>query len=159
MVISVVGEHDISNLPLLNGTLASAISADGAEVVVDLSGVTFLDASTIGALIRARNTLRHQSRSLTLRSPSRCAGRLLDLCGMTGLVEANELPVFADGTDSSAEEGASPTPSSIPDLADTGHRPPPGPRPGATHLTETTTLIQDSARAIGAGRVPSPKDA
>ena len=120
MVISVVGEHDISTLPLLNGTLARAISADGAKVVVDLSAVTFLDASTIGALIRARNTLRHQSRILTLRSPSRCAGRLLDLCGMTGLVEANELPVLADSPMlRSSEEGAPPTGSSIPDLADT----------------------------------------
>ena len=98
MVISVVGEHDISTLSLLNGTLARAISADGAEVVVDLSGVTFLDASTIGALIRARNTLRQQSRSLTLRSPSRCAGRLLDLCGLTDLVEADDLQVLVDCT-------------------------------------------------------------
>jgi anti-sigma B factor antagonist len=86
-VIWLDGEHDIATLLPLQDTLANAISADGADVVVDLSGVTFIDATTIGELIRGRNTLRHQSRSLALRSPSRQAGRLLELCGLTDLVD------------------------------------------------------------------------
>jgi anti-sigma B factor antagonist len=86
-VVWLDGEHDISTLLLLTDTLATAIAADAADLVVDLSGVTFIGAATINELIRGRTTLRHQSRSLTLRSPSRCAQRLLDVCGLRGLVE------------------------------------------------------------------------
>ena len=88
-VVCLDGEHDIATLPFLTDTLAKAISADDTDLVVDLSRVTFLSAATIDELVRGRNTLRHQSRDLTLRSPSRCASRLLDVCGLTDLVETS----------------------------------------------------------------------
>lgn len=89
-VVRLDGEHDIATLPLLTDTLTRAISADDTDLVVDLSAVTFLSAATIDELVRGRNTLHLQARNLTLRSPSRCASRLLDLCGLTGLVEPDD---------------------------------------------------------------------
>lgn len=81
-VIWLDGEHDVDTLSTLTDTLTRAIGTDDSDVIVDLSGVTFMCAATVGALIGGRNSLRRQSRSLTLRSPSPIAGRVLDLCGI-----------------------------------------------------------------------------
>ena len=86
-VVWLDGEQDIATADVLADTLAKAISADDANLIVDLSGVTFMSTATIDELIRARNLMLGLSRNLTLRSPSRCVRRLLDLCGLAGLVE------------------------------------------------------------------------
>jgi len=70
----------------LAATLSQAVAAEGASVVVDLREVVFMDASTIGVIVDARNLLALQSRALTVRSPSACAQRVLDACGLTDLL-------------------------------------------------------------------------
>ena len=81
-VVWLRGEHDMFTLAELWETMARAIASDDGDVVVDLSAVEFMDASTIGVLIRARTILRKRSRSLTLRSPSTRALRVLGLCDL-----------------------------------------------------------------------------
>ncbi|MCA1843758.1 MAG: STAS domain-containing protein [Actinobacteria bacterium] len=63
------------------------VSADSADLIIDLNGVSFISMATLDALLAGRDILRRQSRNLTLRSPSRCAKRLLEVCGLIGLVE------------------------------------------------------------------------
>ncbi len=46
-----------------------------------------MDAATVGVILRARDFLRLQSRSLALRSPSPFAARILDLCELGDLLE------------------------------------------------------------------------
>jgi anti-anti-sigma factor len=72
-------------------TLSGAIAFGGADLILDLSAVEFLDASTVRVIVAAGEFLRVRSRSLVLRSPSSCAHRVLDLCGLAGLVERNPL--------------------------------------------------------------------
>jgi len=86
-VVSLCGEHDIATLAELSEAMARGIALDDAEVVVDLSGVEFMSAATATVIVRARDFLRTHSRALTVRAPSRCAQRLLDVCGLTGLIE------------------------------------------------------------------------
>jgi anti-sigma B factor antagonist len=86
-VVWLDGEHDFATVYVLTDMLARAISVDDADLIIDLSGVTFIGSAAIDELIRGRNILHRQARSLTLRSPSRCAKRVLDVCGLTGLVE------------------------------------------------------------------------
>lgn len=81
-VVWVRGDHDIATQRHLTATLARAGRLDDADLVVDLSGVTFMDASTIGALVTARLRLRGAARSLSVRAPSHRAHRLLDVCGL-----------------------------------------------------------------------------
>lgn len=87
MVVHLCGEHDISTVAGLSKTLARAISRNDADLVIDLRAVTFLDAATVGALLRARRMLVHRSRCLTLRSPSRMARRVLELSGLGPFIE------------------------------------------------------------------------
>ncbi|MEP6660115.1 MAG: STAS domain-containing protein [Acidimicrobiales bacterium] len=87
-VIWLEGDHDIATVFALADALEKATSADDADLVVDLSGVTFIGAATIGVLLRASDNLRRQSRSLALRAPSRCAARVIEVFGLKGLVQA-----------------------------------------------------------------------
>lgn len=87
-IISLQGDQDIANVAELSRGLAQAISAPGSRVVIDMSGVTFVSACTLGAIVAGRKLLRAQSRDLVLRSPRASAVRLLGLCGLTGLIEA-----------------------------------------------------------------------
>jgi anti-anti-sigma factor len=86
-VVWVRGEHDVSTVTALSETLARAISLDDADLVVDLRGVQFMDAATVGVMVRARELLRLRSRCLVLRSPSRCARRVFGLCGLADLLD------------------------------------------------------------------------
>jgi len=86
-VVWLKGEQDIATVAALADTLANVTSADDANVIVDLSGVTFMSTATIDELVRARSLLLGLSRNLTLRSPSKCARLLLDRCGLADLVE------------------------------------------------------------------------
>lgn len=89
VVVWLSGEHDIATVFVLADTLARAIAVGGGDVVVDLSQVGFIGAATIDLLVRSKDLLGQQSRTLTVRSPSRRAIRLLDLCGLLGLVETS----------------------------------------------------------------------
>ncbi len=86
-VVWLRGEHDMSTVDSLSETMARAIALDDADVVVDLSEVQFMSAATVGVIIRAREFLRLASRSLALRAPSKCAGRVVDLCGLADLFD------------------------------------------------------------------------
>jgi anti-anti-sigma factor len=86
-VVWLRGEHDMVTVSKLARTLAWAVALDDADVVVDLSGVWFMGAETVGAIIDARNALLVRSRSLTLRSPSTSARRVIELCGLAGLID------------------------------------------------------------------------
>jgi anti-anti-sigma factor len=79
-VVWLRGQHDIATVSVVSETLSRAIALDDGPVVVDLSGVQFMGAATVGVLLRAREYLRRQSRALVLRSPSASAQRVLELC-------------------------------------------------------------------------------
>lgn len=87
------GEHDISTVAALSETMADAIALDDGDLVVDLSGVEFIGAATVGVIVRAHNLLRLRSRSLVVRSPTKSAKRMLDLCGLAGLLDGSSVGV------------------------------------------------------------------
>src|SRR5688500_18448452 len=57
-VVWVRGNHDISTKVSLAVTIARAAQLDDGDLLVDLSGVTFMDASTVGAIVGSANRLR-----------------------------------------------------------------------------------------------------
>jgi anti-anti-sigma factor len=104
VVVWLRGEHDGFAVHELVVTMARAITLGHAELVVDLSGVEFMGAATVGVIVRARALLRTRSRSLVLRAPSRCARHLLDLCGLADLVDPR--PGDPPVTDATGRDGA-----------------------------------------------------
>jgi anti-anti-sigma factor len=85
-VVWLSGEHDLSTVAALSGTLAGALALDDADLVVDLSAVEFMGAATIDVIVRAKELLDLRSRAPTLRSPSKSARRVFDLCGLADLI-------------------------------------------------------------------------
>lgn len=85
-IVWVRGEHDIATKVFLAVTVARAARLDDVPVVLDLSAVTFMDASTVGAIVGSRNRLRSRGQSLEVRAPSPPALRVLELCGLTPLI-------------------------------------------------------------------------
>ena len=81
-VVWLRGDHDLSTTDTLSKTLMRAVAIDDGDLIVDLSEVDFMDASTINVLVKMRALLRHQLQFLFLRFPSAMARRVLDLCGI-----------------------------------------------------------------------------
>ena len=92
-VVWLRGEHDASTVDEPWGIIGGTIERDDADLVIDLSGVEFMGSATVRIIDRARDSLRPRSRSLTLRSPSRCAQRVLDLYGLPDRLDANLVDV------------------------------------------------------------------
>ncbi len=86
-VVALQGEFDAAALNSLFETFDDALTYDDSDVVVDLADVDFIGATWIGTLVRSRALLHAQDRELTVRSPSRVVHRLLDLCGLSYLIE------------------------------------------------------------------------
>lgn len=91
-VIWVRGEHDVATRARLAATITRSARRDDVDIVVDLSGITFMDASTIGALVEAHNCLHARSRALCVRAPSPLARRLFAVCELAFLIEEHPAP-------------------------------------------------------------------
>jgi len=88
-VVSLHGEHDISTAPELRGALERAQAA-GDAVVVDLTGVEFVDSTVLQALLQGRDTAgQGAERRLVLVVPEDgVARRLLSLTNLDELIPA-----------------------------------------------------------------------
>lgn len=56
--VAVVGEVDLSTAPELKAALGDVIGSGARGVLVDLSGATFIDSTTLGVLMGAVKRLR-----------------------------------------------------------------------------------------------------
>jgi anti-anti-sigma factor len=81
------GDHDFSTAQALGQVMAEAIATNDADLVVDLSQVEFMSATTVGVLVRARAFLQQHSRTLTVRASSTRARHLLELCDLLHIAE------------------------------------------------------------------------
>jgi anti-anti-sigma factor len=81
-VVWVRGEQDSSTVVTLSVAIARAMTTHDDDVVLDLSAVDFIDAATVGLIVRTRELLQEESRRLVLRSPSLRARRVFELCGL-----------------------------------------------------------------------------
>ena len=88
VVVWLRGEHDISTAAELAADLTRAGAIDDSDIVVDLSEVQFMDASTIGVVLKTRDALLGRSRWLSLRAPARHTRRILEVCGLAELIDA-----------------------------------------------------------------------
>jgi anti-anti-sigma factor len=81
------GDQDLSTSAGLLTMIDEAMASGVGDVVIDLSAVSFMDAGTIGHIVRAANRLAMQSRVVVVRRPSEPARRVLQICGLLGLAE------------------------------------------------------------------------
>jgi anti-anti-sigma factor len=82
------GEIDIATCPAIGRFLSAAISGGHAQLAVDMSGVTFIDAAGIGVLVAAANRARETGGGLSLLAPSSQVRRLLDIFQLDAILPA-----------------------------------------------------------------------
>jgi anti-sigma B factor antagonist len=85
-VMMVFGEIDLATAPALYATLRQLREQDRRDVMVDLSSVTFMDASVLTFLLIARRELVAAGGSLSVVDGNPLLGRLLDASRLTALV-------------------------------------------------------------------------
>lgn len=61
----------------------SVIASRECEIIVDLSGLEFMDSSGLAALVRARKDARHAGNDLLLAAPQQQVLRLLTVTRLT----------------------------------------------------------------------------
>jgi anti-anti-sigma factor len=64
-IVRLIGEHDLSTQDQINGAIEAAIR-DGRDVVVDLRSATFIDSSTLQALVAGSRKASEAGRRLLL---------------------------------------------------------------------------------------------
>jgi anti-sigma B factor antagonist len=84
-VVHVRGEIDMASCEQLRDAIEPHLGPS-QRVVLDLSGVTFMDSSCLQFLLHARTTLTADEGSLVLRNPSVAARRVLSAAGVTELL-------------------------------------------------------------------------
>ncbi|MGH2717045.1 MAG: STAS domain-containing protein [Actinomycetota bacterium] len=84
-VIRVSGELDISSSSALREELTEVARTD-SNVVLDLSGLRFMDSTGLSVIIAALKRLRERSFDLLLCAPQPPVRRIFEICGLDGIV-------------------------------------------------------------------------
>lgn len=78
------GELDIASTTMLE---QQALDFTDHDLVLDLSGLTFIDAAGLGTLVHIANTLRASELGLTLRSPNPQIRSTFALTGLESMLQ------------------------------------------------------------------------
>ena len=83
-IVSAAGELDLRSRAALREVLRPLLGV----VIIDLAGVTFLDSSTIGVIVGARNRLLASGGCLRLRAPHDFVRQTLKTMGLADWIVA-----------------------------------------------------------------------
>jgi anti-sigma B factor antagonist len=83
--LHVRGEVDVANADQLRTLGQDAISDVVGTIRVDLSEVSFIDSTGIGALVAVRNAAEKAGRTLVLERPGPRVQKVLDITGLTAV--------------------------------------------------------------------------
>ncbi|MFD6892812.1 STAS domain-containing protein [Streptomyces sp. NPDC059957] len=94
VVVRLSGEMDLSRVGEVRALLLEAATRAGgrADIVVDLSGLTFCDSAGLNLLLRARLQAVESGRTLRLAAPNAQMLRLLEITGALSLFPVDTVP-------------------------------------------------------------------
>ena len=81
-VVRLTGEVDMYTAPQLKESMLGLIDGGAAKVVIDLSGVTFIDSTALGVLIGGVRRLHAAGGAMALVVATRPVGRVLSITGL-----------------------------------------------------------------------------
>jgi len=79
LVLALHGELDLTSAPVFERELGAAQSSNADRLVIDLSGLEFMDSTGLRALLLARERAESDGHGLTLRRGPRQVQRVLEL--------------------------------------------------------------------------------
>jgi anti-sigma B factor antagonist len=93
--VAVRGELDIRSAPDLRSWLTQALDEGASKVVIDLSGVDFMDSSGLGVLVGAHKRLVRIGGRLQVVGASRPVARLFAVTGLVRVFDVQGTPETA----------------------------------------------------------------
>jgi anti-sigma B factor antagonist len=94
-VIRGEGRLNMVSAPLLREAVAEAVSGGRSQVVVDLSGIEFMDSSGLGALVGCLKTTRQAGGDLRISAPSEQVVMVLQLSNLDRILTSFPTPEAA----------------------------------------------------------------
>jgi anti-sigma B factor antagonist len=89
-LVAVTGELDLATVPALRGALTGAVERGASALVVDLTGVTFVDSVGVGAILHSKRRLGENGRLAVVVAPSTYARVIFDVVGADSVVAVFE---------------------------------------------------------------------
>src|SRR6185436_5775455 len=83
LLVAAWGELDIATAPELRSTLADAFSSGVTRLVIDLTGLSFLDSVAVAALLHARRQLGDDGRMSVVVPPDSYAQLVFTVAGLS----------------------------------------------------------------------------
>lgn len=77
MIVTVTGDIDCATGPAIEARLIRALSEDGADVVADLAGVSFVDCAGLGSLVAVQRWAAAHGLRFRIARPAPAVTRLL----------------------------------------------------------------------------------
>lgn len=93
VVVLVHGGLDLPEVPALQEVFAKLCASDYPDVVLDLSGVTFIGSSGLGAITAAHHDLADRDRTLLLRGASPAIRKAFEITHLDRVVEFEAVDV------------------------------------------------------------------
>jgi anti-anti-sigma factor len=91
LIVTVAGDVDLAAYPRFQAE-AETYAGKGTDVVLECSGVTFLDSMGLRVLVEFRRTVTDAGHSFTLADPSHPVSRVLELAGVQRLFDTTAQP-------------------------------------------------------------------
>jgi anti-sigma B factor antagonist len=82
VVVTPVGEFDISSVDMLRATILDAVSPTQNRLVIDLSRTTFVDSTALGVMVGAGRRINDWGGWLRLVAPQPNVRKVLSLTGL-----------------------------------------------------------------------------
>ena len=101
-VIAVTGEIDLFTAPEFKQRMSELIDAGRSRLVVDLSGTTFIDSSSLGVLIGAHRRLKLRGGALLVVCENEAISKTFKITGLDGVF------TIAPTVDAALSDGVSP---------------------------------------------------
>lgn len=96
-VVAATGEVDVYTAPVLDDALSAAVTGGATRVVVDLSGVDFLDSTGLSVLVKALKRVRDADGSLDVVVTAERVNKVFRITGLDQVI-----PVHASLADALA---------------------------------------------------------
>jgi anti-sigma B factor antagonist len=96
-LVELVGEADVTNSDKLREVLEAEVAKQPRTMIIDLSGLRFMDSSALHVILRVSRTMDRQGGVLALVSPREPVAKMLRLTAADQLI-----PVYASVTEATA---------------------------------------------------------
>ena len=96
-IVAAVGEVDVYTAPVLDEALSTAVSGGATRLVVDLSGVDFLDSTGLSVLVKALKRVRDADGALDVVVTAERVNKVFRITGLDQVI-----PVHASLADALA---------------------------------------------------------